>query len=149
MGSELEEGDRLCLDFGKIETVAAAAPGVVPAVAQSVLDGRVLMVGYVNERALRMALEEGVAVFWSTSRNALWIKGSTSGDILRLAEARVNCEQNSVLYLVEPMGEGTCHTRDGDGVHRPSCYYRKIVGEELEHAPYESRWAGSRGNGAT
>lgn len=148
MGSELEEGTRLCLDFGKLEAVAAAAPGVIPAVAQSVTDGRVLMVGYINERALRMALEEGVAVFWSTSRNQLWIKGSTSGDVLRLVEARVNCEQNSVLYLVEPMGEGACHTREEDGSHRGSCYYRAIRGAELEHVPYESRWQATGGERA-
>ena len=146
MGQELEEGDALLLDFGKIEAIAAKAPGVIPAVAQSLLDGRVLMIGYVNEQALRSALEEGVAVFWSTSRNRLWVKGAGSGNLLRLREVRVNCEQNSLLYLVEPVGDGVCHTQSENGQHRDSCFYRRIDDGKLEHAPYEISWqTGSRG----
>lgn len=145
MGSDVEEGEALLLDFGKLEAIAAKAPGVIPAVAQSFVDGRVLMIGYVNEQALRTALEEGVAVFWSTSRNRLWVKGAGSGDLLRLREVRVNCEQNSLLYLVEPLGEGVCHTCREDGVHRDSCFYRRIDDGKLEHAPYEGTWKTSSG----
>jgi phosphoribosyl-AMP cyclohydrolase len=141
MGQELEEGARLDLDFSKIAKVAEVAPGVIPAVAQDMDTGRVLIVGYVNEEALSVALEKGCAVFWSTSRNELWIKGSTSGDLLELVETRVNCEQNSILYLVRPRGEGACHTRDGEGHSRPSCYYRAIVNGALEHKPYEPNWS--------
>ncbi|HSH09717.1 MAG TPA: phosphoribosyl-AMP cyclohydrolase, partial [Oceanipulchritudo sp.] len=126
MGQELEEGTRLNLDFSKLESVAACAPGVIPAVAQNIDNGLILMVGYVNEIALKTALAEKVAVFWSTSRNQLWIKGASSGDFLELIETRVNCEQNSILYLVRPKGQGVCHTKDLDGSSRPSCYYRKI-----------------------
>lgn len=140
MDTELEEGGALLLDFGKIEAIAAKAPGVIPAVAQSIHDGRVLMIGYVNEQALRTALEEGVAVFWSTSRNRLWVKGSGSGNLLRLREVRVNCEQNSLLYLVEPVREGVCHTRYDSGGHRDSCFYRRIDDGKLEHVPYEISW---------
>lgn len=140
MSHYLEEGTRLALDFDKIRSIAADNPGVIPAVAQDVDTGRVLMVGYVNEAALKQALERRVAVFWSTSRQELWIKGATSGDTLQLVEARVNCEQNSILYLVHPAGEGVCHTKGADGRSRPSCYYRVIDEGELRHAPYESPW---------
>ena len=141
MGRDLEESELLQLDFSKIESVAASAPGVIPAVAQNIENGGVLMVGYVNELALKTALAEKVAVFWSTSRGELWVKGATSGDFLELVEARVNCEQNSVLYLVRPKGRGVCHTKDEDGVSRPSCYYRIIQeGEQLKHSANEFPW---------
>jgi phosphoribosyl-AMP cyclohydrolase len=140
MSHDLEDGTRLKLDFDKLSTVAAANPGVIPAVAQDVDTGHVLMVGYVNEAALTLALEKRLAVFWSTSRQEMWVKGATSGDTLELIETRVNCEQNSILYLVRPAGEGVCHTKDADGRARPSCYYRVIDEGELRHAPYEARW---------
>lgn len=137
MGHDLEEGASLQLDFGKLGKVVAAAPDVIPAVAQDVDSGRVLIIGYVNREALQTALERKVAVFWSTSRNALWIKGATSGDFLELVETRVNCEQNSILYRVRLKGQGACHTRDDSGTSRPSCFYRVIDDGQLRHVPYE------------
>lgn len=128
------------MDFRKLESVAAVCPGVIPAVAQDIETGRILMLGYVNREALETALTEKRAVFWSTSRNELWIKGRSSGDELELMEVRVNCEQNSVLYLVRPLGEGACHTLQDDGRHRDSCYYRVLEGGVLRHAPYEPIW---------
>ena len=142
MSQEIEEGSRLTLDFTKIEQVAASVPGVIPAVAQDIDTGLVLMVGYANQLALNTALEKNVAVFWSTTRNELWIKGATSGDTLELIETRVNCEQNSILYLVRPKGEGACHTRENGGSSRTSCYYRVIDEGELKHAPYRPTWQG-------
>ena len=93
-----------------------------------------LIVAYVNQEALDYSLQNGIAAFWSTSRNELWVKGATSGDTLRLVEVRVNCEQNSLLYLVRPEGTGACHTKYATGTSRPSCYYRKLIsGNRLEH----------------
>ena len=99
---------------------------VLPAVAQDVTTGEVLIVGYANELALKTAIEGGMATFWSTSRNKLWIKGKTSGDYLKIEEIRVNCEQNSILYLVTPAGKGACHTKNKAGIARPGCYYRRL-----------------------
>ena len=127
MSKELEEGAELMLDFSKLRKVASGETSVVPAVAQDVDSGEVIIVGYVNELALKTAQQEGLATFWSTSRNELWIKGKTSGDYLELVETRVNCEQNSLLYRVRLKGEGSCHTRDNDGKHRLGCYYRRIT----------------------
>jgi phosphoribosyl-AMP cyclohydrolase len=123
---EIEEGCALKMDFTKLRKVANCGTDVVPAVAQDAATGEVLIVGYANDLALKTALECGMATFWSTSRKELWIKGKTSGDYLKLLEVRVNCEQNSLLYRVEPAGQGACHTKDGDGVARSGCYYRRL-----------------------
>ena len=127
--NELEEGTRLALDFGKLASVAAAGAPVVPAVLQDADSSEVLFIGYVNAEALETSLRERIAVLWSTSRNELWRKGATSGDVLELAEIRVNREQNSVLYLVRRTTGGACHTLSDSGSARPSCYYRAITDE--------------------
>ncbi|MDP2736519.1 MAG: phosphoribosyl-AMP cyclohydrolase [bacterium] len=82
-----------------------------------------------------------MAAFWSTSRNELWIKGLTSGSTLKLIEVRVNCDQNSLLFLVESVnGAGACHTKDGNG-YRAGCYYRKMLtnGKRLKKLKKEAR----------
>jgi phosphoribosyl-AMP cyclohydrolase len=122
----LEEGRELQLDFDKLAKVAQTGVPVLPAVVQDARTGEVLIVAYVNQEALDYTLEHKIAAFWSTSRNELWVKGATSGDSLRLVEVRVNCEQNSLLYRVEPLGKGACHTKDAAGNTRTSCYYRRI-----------------------
>ena len=124
---ELEEGSTLNLDFKKLQKIAQCGADVLPAVAQDAETGEVLILGYVNELALKTAQETGMATFWSTSRDELWIKGKTSGDFLKLEEIRVNCEQNSLLYRVVPQGKGACHTKNEDGIARRGCYYRKIL----------------------
>ena len=123
---ELEEGTALNLDFTKLCKVANCDADVLPAVAQDAATGEVLIVGYANELALATARECGMATFWSTSRNELWIKGKTSGDYLKIEEIRVNCEQNSILYRVTPAGKGACHTKDENGIARSGCYYRRL-----------------------
>ena len=126
---ELENGTQLSLDFKKLAKVAACGEDLIPAVAQDANTGEVLIVGYVNALALETTLLEGMATFWSSSRNELWIKGKTSGDYLEIVEIRVNCEQNSVLYRVKPKGQGACHVKDERGIARTGCYYRKITKE--------------------
>ena len=123
---ELEHGEILELDFKKLRKVSSCEADVLPAIAQDANTGEVLIVGYANQEAFNTALECGMATFWSTSRNELWIKGKTSGDYLELLEVRVNCEQNSLLYLVKPAGKGACHTKSTEGVARSGCYYRRI-----------------------
>ncbi|MBD3240364.1 MAG: phosphoribosyl-AMP cyclohydrolase [Chitinivibrionales bacterium] len=123
----LEEGATLTLDFGKLAKVAATGQDLLPVVVQDAATKEVLILAYANETALRHSLEHKVAAFWSSSRNELWVKGATSGDTLELVEIRVNCEQNSLLYLVRPLGEGACHTKRADGRARTGCYYRRIV----------------------
>lgn len=128
----LEEGPELRLDFDKLRKVVRAEEPVVPVAVQDADTKEVLIVAYANQTALDYSLEHGVAAFWSTSRDELWVKGATSGDTLELVEVRVNCEQNSLLYLVRPLGQGACHTKGADGKARPSCYYRRIRDGQLE-----------------
>ncbi len=123
----LEEGSELLLDFEKLKKVTATGHSVLPAVIQDVETKEVLLVGYVNREALDYALKNRVATMWSTSRNELWIKGATSGEYLDLVETRVNCEQNSLLYLVKVRGTGACHTKKKNGDPRYGCYYRRIT----------------------
>ncbi len=122
----LEEGTELSLDFGKLQAIGRGEAAVIPVAVQDADSKEVLIVAYANQEALTYTLTHGVAAFWSTSRNELWVKGATSGDMLELVEARVNCEQNSLLYLVRPLGAGACHTKDAEGIARAGCYYRRI-----------------------
>ena len=124
----LEEGRELQIDFTK-------RGGLVPAVVQDVKDGRILMLGYVNEAAFQTTLDKGMATFWSTSRNELWTKGETSGDFLKIVEILTDCDQDALIYKVEPQGGGACHTKDPvTGKTRQTCFYRQLdlVSRELK-----------------
>jgi phosphoribosyl-AMP cyclohydrolase len=120
----LEEGTELRLDFDKLAKVAQVS-GVLPCAVQDADTREVILVAYVNEEALRRAVETRSAVFWSTSRNELWEKGKTSGETFDLLEVRVNCEQNSLLFVVRPQRGGICHTRNASGQPR-NCFYRRL-----------------------
>ena len=100
--------------------------GLVPAVVQDAGTGEVLMLGWVNDEAWRHTFTTGHATFWSTSRNELWEKGATSGDWLKIVEVRVDCDDDTVLYRVEPLGAGACHTKNSSGATRKSCFYRSL-----------------------
>ena len=128
---ELEEGTTLTLDFTKLAKVAARCPDVIPVAVQHADTREVILVAYTNERALRLSLDTRTLVLWSTSRNELWEKGKTSGETFEVVEARVNCEQNSLLYLVRPRRGGICHTKNARGEPR-NCYYRRIRPGTLE-----------------
>ena len=122
---KLEEGGELQLDFGKMADAAAQAPDVLPVAVQNADTREVILVAYTNEEAFAKSRETRIATFWSTSRNELWIKGKTSGHFFELVEIRVNCEQNSLVYLVRPKGEGICHTHNANGKAR-NCFYRRF-----------------------
>lgn len=125
--NELEDGTALTIDWDKMKGVAATGHAVVPVVLQDADTGEVLFVAYANQLAFEATLTEGMAVLWSTSRNELWRKGATSGDVLNLVDVRVNCEQNSLLYRVTRAKGGACHVKDADGNTRPGCYYRTVT----------------------
>lgn len=125
--TEREEGTAAAIDFSKVATIGASGLHVVPVVLFDVEANDVLYVGYATKEALRVTLEIGEAVLYSTSRDELWHKGATSGDRLEIVDVRVNCEQNSLLYRVRRLGSGVCHTRNSDGDQRISCYYRQVV----------------------
>jgi phosphoribosyl-AMP cyclohydrolase / phosphoribosyl-ATP pyrophosphohydrolase len=89
--------------------VAFDASGLVPVVVQDRASGDVLMVAHANAEALRLTAETGFAHFWSRSRRTLWKKGETSGNVLRVVDARADCDKDTLLLLVDPAGPA-CHT---------------------------------------
>jgi phosphoribosyl-AMP cyclohydrolase len=123
--SQLEEGNKLQLDFSKLAKASAKCPDIIPVAVQNIDTNEVILVAYTNEQALKLAVKTRTAVFWSTSRNELWEKGKTSGEVFQLIEVYVNCEQNSLLYKVRPTRGGICHTKNKKGEAR-NCYYRKL-----------------------
>ena len=132
MSKEIEEGKKITFDFEKLKKVANCGADVLPVGVQDAKTGELLIIAYANKEAFDNTLKTGNATFWSTSRKELWEKGATSGDTLKIVEVRVNCEQNSLLYLVEPQGKGSCHTKTPEGKTRIGCYYRKIENGKLE-----------------
>ncbi|GGD51624.1 hypothetical protein GCM10011411_09300 [Aurantiacibacter arachoides] len=104
------------------------AAGLLSAVVQDADTGEVLMVAFMDDEALAATQETGIAHFHSRSRNALWKKGETSGNILRVMEIRVDCDQDALVLKVTPAGPA-CHT----GAR--SCFYRRLDGETLAPAP--------------
>lgn len=125
MSKELEEGVELTLDFNKLEKAVGQSKGIIPVAVQHADTQEVILVAYTNELAFRKSIEAKSLVLWSTSRNELWEKGKTSGETFDLIEARVNCEQNSLLYVVRPRRGAICHTKNKAGQPR-NCYYRRI-----------------------
>lgn len=93
--------------------------GLVTAVCTDAVSGEVLMLAHMNAEALRLSLSTGKAHFWSRSRQALWLKGETSGHVLDILEARIDCDQDAVWFKCRPAGPA-CHTGER------SCFYRRI-----------------------
>lgn len=109
--------------LGKAEIDFDKGGGLVPAIAQDVRTGKVLMMAYMNREALETTLREGRACYWSRSRKELWRKGDTSGDIQIVEQVLVDCDQDTILLLVQQRGKGACHTR------RWSCFFRRLTVE--------------------
>jgi phosphoribosyl-AMP cyclohydrolase len=99
--------------------LAFDARGLVPAVLQDAETGEILMMAWMNEEALRLTLETGEAHLWSRSRQTLWHKGATSGNIQKVREVWVDCDADVLLLKVEPAGPA-CHTGER------SCFYRQL-----------------------
>lgn len=94
--------------------------GLVPAIAQDHATGQVVMLAWMNEATLRETLETGRMVYWSRSREEVWRKGDTSGDIQTVREARYDCDADVLLFIIDQHGKGACHTGEF------SCFYRSF-----------------------
>jgi len=110
----------LLIDFGD------DGQKLLPVVTQDYTTKEVLILSFVNKEAFDETRRSGFATYWSRSRNELWKKGLTSGDMLKIEDIRINCEQNSLLFLVTPQGKGACHAKKSNGLPHSSCYYRTI-----------------------
>jgi phosphoribosyl-AMP cyclohydrolase len=103
------------MDFTKLN-------GLVPAVVQDDASGEVLMVGFMNDEALRVTRETGYVTFFSRTRHALWTKGETSGNRLKVRRMLVDCDEDTLLVRVERLGDGNvCHT----GAR--SCFFSELA----------------------
>ncbi len=119
---ELERGERLTPQFDR--------DGLIAAIAVHADTGEVLMLAWMNAEALRLTLDTGEAHYFSRARQALWRKGETSGQIQKVAEVRVDCDQDAVLLKVRPQGDGgACH------VGYRSCFYRLVRDDGLVLTP--------------
>jgi phosphoribosyl-AMP cyclohydrolase len=99
--------------------------GLIPAIAQDEATGEVLMLAYMNQESWNLTLETGVVHYWSRSRQKLWKKGESSGNVQKVCEIRIDCDEDAVVIKVEQIGDAACHTG-----YR-SCFYRVIRDGEL------------------
>ena len=102
------------LDFNK-------TGGLVPAIVQDYITGDVLMLAYMNPDAFNATLSSGKATYYSRSRQTIWVKGETSGNMQLIKEIWIDCDDDTVLLKVEQLGDAACHTG-----HR-SCFHKKVV----------------------
>ncbi|MDA8390111.1 MAG: phosphoribosyl-AMP cyclohydrolase [Gammaproteobacteria bacterium] len=112
-----------------LDQVQWSAEGLVPAIAQDVHTGRVLMLAWMNRESLALSVKEGRAVYWSRSRQRLWRKGEESGHIQRLHEVRLDCDGDAILLKVEQVSGIACHTG------RASCFFARL--EDGRFAPVD------------
>jgi phosphoribosyl-AMP cyclohydrolase len=118
----LERGETLAPSFN--------ADGLIAAILQHAETGEVLMIGWMNAEALRATLDTGEIHFFSRARQELWRKGETSGQVQKLIELRIDCDQDAVLARVLPQGDGgVCH------VGFRSCFYRVVEDGKLVERP--------------
>lgn len=104
-----------------IEPDFSKGEGLIPVVVQDQVSGEVLMLAYMNREAWLNTVATGKATFWSRSRQSLWLKGETSGNVQMVKEMRLDCDADTLLLKVEQLGGAACHTG-----HR-SCFYRQLT----------------------
>ena len=109
-----------------IELDFAKSDGLIPAIAQDWKTGEVLMLAYINKLSWEETLKSGNATYWSRSRSKLWKKGEESGNVQKIKEILVDCDDDTVIFKVDQIGGAACHTG-----YR-TCFYRKIDGDKLK-----------------
>lgn len=116
--------DKAALEEGSAFAPRFDANGLIVCVTVEAATREILMVAYMNQLALDKTIETGIAHYWSRSRNALWRKGDTSGQVQRVVSLSVDCDQDAIQLIVEAGGDGkACHTG------RKSCFYRSLSSE--------------------
>lgn len=116
--------DKAALEEGSAFAPRFDANGLIVCVTVEAATREILMVAYMSQLALDKTIETGIAHYWSRSRNALWRKGDTSGQVQRVVSLSVDCDQDAIQLMVEAGGDGkACHTG------RKSCFYRSLSSE--------------------
>lgn len=104
----------------KIEPNFEKRGGLLPVVVQCLDSGDVLMLAYANKTALDETIKTKIATYYSTSRNEIWVKGKTSGNVQIVKEVLMDCDEDALIYLVNQQGQGACHTGNR------KCFFRSI-----------------------
>ncbi len=107
-----------------LDKIKWTSDGLVPAIAQEAVSGRVLMVAWMNREALLETANTGRGVYWSRSRAKLWRKGEESGNVQKVSEIRLDCDQDVILLQIDQVGGIACHTG------RHSCFYQRLENGE-------------------
>ena len=113
------------MDKKFVENVKFNSDGLVPVIAQDYITGEVLMMAWMNRQSLEITLDMGNATYWSRSRQKLWVKGETSGNIQIVKDICIDCDGDTLLLKIEQVGGSACHTGNR------SCFYRKADGENI------------------
>ncbi len=117
------KGDRFCLEE-VLNKLQFNDQGIIPVIAQQHASGEVLMLAWMNRESLEETLKRGRMCYWSRSRQALWYKGESSGNVQQLVEMRIDCDGDTLLCMVNQTGPA-CHT------NRPNCFYLCVDGEQV------------------
>ena len=125
----IEGTSTLKLDFTKLERIPENSK-VIPVAVQNALTNEIILIAYTNKIAFDETIKHRKAIFWSTSRNELWFKGQESGNTFTINSIFVNCEQNSLVYIVTPDKGNICHTSINNVSN--NCYYRELNLDTLE-----------------
>lgn len=114
-----------------LENLKFNQDGLIPVITQNYYTGKILMQAYVNKEAIEETLKSGYATYFSRSRNALWKKGETSGNYQKIMDIKVDCDEDSIIYLVVEEGPA-CHTGE------ESCFYRNLnLEKDSKPVPFE------------
>ncbi len=104
-----------------LEEIQWNTDGLVPAIAQDTESGKILMMAWMNKESFELSVKEQRAIYWSRSRQALWRKGESSGNVQEIVAIKLDCDSDVVLLEVKQIGGVACHTG------RASCFYRQLV----------------------
>tara|TARA_S200000501_G_C20789004_1_gene728612 strand:+ start:588 stop:1007 length:420 start_codon:yes stop_codon:yes gene_type:complete len=110
-----------------INIVKWNSEGIIPVIAQEFNSNKVLMMAWMNKKALKKTIEIGQAVYWSRSRGKLWHKGEESGNFQIIEEMRIDCDNDTLLLIVKQVGNIACHTG------RHSCFFRKLINNDIKN----------------
>jgi phosphoribosyl-ATP pyrophosphatase (EC 3.6.1.31)/phosphoribosyl-AMP cyclohydrolase (EC 3.5.4.19) len=114
-----------------IENIAFDEKGLIPVIAQDAFSGEIRMLAYANKEAIKKTIETGYAHYFSRSRNSIWKKGETSGELQEVLEIRIDCDNDTLIYMIKQQKDIACHTGNRN------CFFRAFDKEKPSLMPFE------------
>jgi len=114
-----------------IENIAFDEKGLIPVIAQDAFSGEIRMLAYANKEAIKKTIETGYAHYFSRSRNSIWKKGETSGELQEVLEIRIDCDNDTLIYMIKQQKDIACHTGNRN------CFFRSFGKEKPSLMPFE------------